>query len=141
MVIRGKDAHILSEKHKRILKIRIENRIKTVNNKDKGTVRWETRKKLATISSSKDFIIKLVSRVELLYQMLFDRNFPVSAKVARIVTAGLLYFISPGDFLPDDIPGLGYLDDAFVINEIWDKVSQEVQNYISIKGLDADKYI
>ncbi|EQD37185.1 Helix-turn-helix domain protein [mine drainage metagenome] len=38
------------------------------------------------------------------------------------VGAALLYFIQPGDCIPDDHFPLGYLDDAMVVQLVWPKV-------------------
>jgi len=35
-----------------------------------------------------------------------------------LILAGVLYFILPFDFAPDFIPGIGYIDDAFVLSVI-----------------------
>lgn len=118
----GDEVRILSNRHREILKERLAFRIKTITNKDIATVRRDTLEKLEDIHSSKEFTVKMVQRVKVLYEMLFDNNFPKSREMEKAITAGLLYFISPEDFLPDDIPGLGYLDDAFIINEVWEMI-------------------
>jgi uncharacterized membrane protein YkvA (DUF1232 family) len=46
-----------------------------------------------------------------------------------LVIAGLLYFISPIDLLPDYIPVLGYIDDAFVISLVMNAVATEIERY------------
>lgn len=43
--------------------------------------------------------------------------------VACEVGAALLYFIQPGDCIPDDHFPLGYLDDAMVVQLVWPKVA------------------
>jgi uncharacterized membrane protein YkvA (DUF1232 family) len=46
-----------------------------------------------------------------------------------MVIAGLLYFISPVDLLPDFIPILGYVDDAFVISLVMNAIGSEIERY------------
>lgn len=127
------EAQILSDKHKEILKNRLQKHIKSITGKDIASIREETPKKLELIQGSKDFVIKLKQRVKLLHEILFDEGFSKSGETEKIIAAGLLYFISPKDLLPDDIPGLGYLDDAFVIKMVYDKVCNVIQTYLKTK--------
>lgn len=61
---------------------------------------------LSFISSSRRDIL-------ILFTALFNRNTPKMIKTITIMA--LIYLISPIDFLPDMIPGLGLLDDAVVV--------------------------
>ena len=54
----------------------------------------------------------------MLYAMLRDKEFAMAWSSKTMVIAGLLYFISPIDLLPDYIPILGYIDDAFVMSVV-----------------------
>lgn len=52
---------------------------------------------------------------------------PKSVIVAAL--AATLYFVSPIDAIIDLIPGLGYLDDAFVVSYVIKKFHEELQDY------------
>lgn len=121
---------ILSEKHREILKEKLEIRIKTVTERDFAVIRRDTLVMLEDIHCSLNFTVTMTKRIKLLYELLFDTGFLKCRNTKKIIAAGLLYFISPEDFLPDDIPGLGYLDDAFIIDEVWEKVKNEIQCYV-----------
>lgn len=58
------------------------------------------------LSSSRRDILVLVTA-------LFNRNTPKFIKTMTI--ASLIYLISPIDFLPDMLPGIGLLDDAVIV--------------------------
>ena len=45
------------------------------------------------------------------------------------ITAGILYFISPLDFIPDLIPGLGFVDDAYILTLVFKQVSKDLERY------------
>lgn len=48
--------------------------------------------------------------------------------IAAIVTA-LLYFVSPIDVIPDFIPVVGYIDDAFIVTLALKMVSKDIEKY------------
>jgi uncharacterized membrane protein YkvA (DUF1232 family) len=55
----------------------------------------------------------VVRQARLAWRLLFDPRVPLWVKT--IVPASLIYLISPVDFVPDVIPGLGQLDDLAVV--------------------------
>lgn len=50
-------------------------------------------------------------------------------KVVAAIVAALIYFVSPLDVLPDFIPFIGYLDDAFVIKLALDFARSDLTLY------------
>ncbi|MBZ5755691.1 DUF1232 domain-containing protein [Pseudomonas sp. S5(2021)] len=53
----------------------------------------------------------------------------VSRQALIAAVAGLVYFVSPLDALPDWIPGLGFLDDIAVLTWVMSKWSAELQAF------------
>lgn len=49
----------------------------------------------------------------LIFRLMLDRRVPIWSKL--IIPGGLVYILSPIDFLPDIIPILGWLDDIIAI--------------------------
>jgi len=57
-----------------------------------------------------------------------------------VAGAALLYSVSPGDVVPDVIPLLGQLDDAFVLGLAMRLIQSDLQAYCRHKGYALDKY-
>lgn len=57
----------------------------------------------------------------------------VSPQALVAVVAGLLYFITPIDAIPDWLPGLGFIDDLAVLGWIMRKWSTELDAFRSWK--------
>lgn len=45
------------------------------------------------------------------------------------VVAGLLYFINPGDIIPDVLPVVGQVDDLMVITVCWKLIESDIKQY------------
>jgi uncharacterized membrane protein YkvA (DUF1232 family) len=58
-------------------------------------------------------VTDIIRQARLAWQLMLDPRVPLWVKT--IVPASLIYLISPIDFIPDVIPGLGQLDDLAVI--------------------------
>lgn len=137
----GEEIEILSEKHKQVLRDKLEEKIRYISEQDIKTIEKQTYIRLKKIRSRKLFVKKMQERIKLIYEMLFDREIKLAKAARKTVAAGLFYFISKEDLLSDDIPGLGYLDDAYIIRLVWEKVGSEIQNYLAIKGKDERLYM
>ena len=46
-----------------------------------------------------------------------------------LILAGLIYFITPLDFLPDFIPGIGMIDDVAVVLSIFNSIADDVHAF------------
>lgn len=55
------------------------------------------------------------------------RDIPYGSIIAAI--GGILYFLSPIDFIPDFIPGIGLIDDVFVIGLVLKQIQDDLHKY------------
>lgn len=55
------------------------------------------------------------------------REIPYGAILAAL--GGILYFLSPIDFIPDFIPGIGLVDDVFVIGMVLKQIHSDLLKY------------
>lgn len=67
------------------------------------------------VNMVKDYIRKKYKRVPL--------------KTITMITAALIYLVNPNDAVPDYLPGVGYLDDAAVMNFVLMSVKEDVEKY------------
>ena len=47
-----------------------------------------------------------------------------------LITAALIYFVSPFDAIADFIPIIGFVDDAAVISVVFASISRDVEKFI-----------
>ena len=75
------------------------------------------------------FVIEAVQTLEDLLGVLDDKEYAAPASVHRSVLAALAYFSDAKDVIPDDIPMVGFLDDAIMIKLVEDELKHELWGY------------
>ena len=76
-----------------------------------------------------DFISSRLTRLQLLVNMVNDAEWQLpDDEVTRVLNA-LAYFSEPEDLIPDHIPGLGFLDDAIMIELVVRELKHEIDAY------------
>ncbi len=108
-------------------------RAQRVTREDEKVVVEELPEKVAKVLDSVNqrlpVVKNLLGKVKTLYAMLRDKEFAMAWSSKTMIIAGLLYFISPIDLLPDYIPVLGYIDDAFVISIVMNAIASEIERF------------
>ena len=66
---------------------------------------------------------------KLLYEMITDKNFSLDSSVYLAIAGALAYVIFPIDIIPDFIPGVGFIDDIFVVGIVISSLSDEIARY------------
>ncbi|MCH8896240.1 MAG: DUF1232 domain-containing protein, partial [Proteobacteria bacterium] len=73
-----------------------------------------------------DFISERLMKLEVMVQMIQDEEWKLPPnEVTRILNA-LAYFSEPEDLIPDHIPGLGFLDDAIMVELVVRELRHEI---------------
>ena len=75
------------------------------------------------------FVAERLQKLRLLIDMLSDIEWRLPKREADRVLSALAYFAEPEDLIPDDIPGLGFLDDAIMIELICRELRHEIEAY------------
>lgn len=75
------------------------------------------------------FVQDRLEKVERLIQMLGDEEWALEEQERKDVLTALSYFADPEDIIPDNIPVLGYIDDAIMIELVVRELIHEIEAY------------
>ena len=75
------------------------------------------------------FIVDRLKNLSMLIRMLSDIEWRLPHQEATRVLNALAYFAEPEDLIPDQIPGLGFLDDAIMIELVVRELKPEIDAY------------
>lgn len=70
---------------------------------------------------------------KLLYDMVTDKNFSIGKTAYLAIAGALAYVVMPVDIIPDFIPGIGFIDDIFVVGFVMKSISDEIERYRSYR--------
>jgi uncharacterized membrane protein YkvA (DUF1232 family) len=85
--------------------------------------------KRAPESDAPGFIVERIERLRVMIRMLSDIEWRLPHQEANRVLNALAYFAEPEDLIPDHIPGLGFLDDAIMIELVVRELKHEIEAY------------
>ena len=90
-----------------------------------------SRKLLSNIgrTNAPGFILERLRKLQLMIDMLSDLEWRLPHAEANRVLNALAYFTDPEDLIPDSIPGLGFLDDAIMIELVVRELRHEIEAY------------
>jgi uncharacterized membrane protein YkvA (DUF1232 family) len=100
--------------------------------------------KKAKRSKKESSFEEIWDNIQLLFQLAKDwstaqyTQIPIGSMIAIIM--GLLYFVSPIDFVPDFLPG-GLIDDAFVLGLIIRQIKTDLYKYKEWKEISTKEII
>ena len=98
---------------------------------DEGVVIESARELLVEAARAEppDFVRDRFEKLQQLIAMLEDEEWRLAgADRARVLNA-LAYFVDPDDLIPDRVPGLGYLDDAIMVELVVQDLRHEIEAY------------
>jgi uncharacterized membrane protein YkvA (DUF1232 family) len=76
-----------------------------------------------------DFVKQRLESLETLISALEDPEWQMPEDEKNEILTSLAYFTEPDDLVPDNIPGLGYVDDAIMIELVIQELSQDLNAY------------
>jgi len=89
-----------------------------------------------------DFIRGRLDQLRVLIDMLEDEGWGMQDVGRKRVLAALAYFNNPEDLIPDNVPGLGFLDDAIMIELMCRELKPEIdayQDFVKYRSAEAQR--
>lgn len=83
----------------------------------------------ADVAGLPTFVRRRFADVESMMAMLEDAVWNIAGSRRVRVVTGLTYFAQPLDLIPDSVPGVGFLDDAVMVELIVRELRVEIETY------------
>ena len=103
----------------------------SAGHQDPDTVLAAAGKLLQDVDTSElpDFIAQRLDRLDALIAMVRDDGWALGEEDRARVLMALVYFANPNDIIPDNVPVLGYFDDAIAIELCVRELAHELNAY------------
>ena len=75
------------------------------------------------------FVHQRIGKLESLIKMIEDEEWALASPERKNVLSALSYFAEPQDIIPDNVPVLGYLDDAIMIELVVKELHHEIEAF------------
>jgi len=75
------------------------------------------------------FIVERLQKLKMMMRMISDVDWRMPHEESKRVLNALAYFAEPDDLIPDQIPGLGFLDDAIMVELVVRELRHEIDAY------------
>ena len=75
------------------------------------------------------YVTERLGKLESLAKMVEDKAYGLPSSMRQKVLGALCYFTTPADLIPDTVPGLGFLDDAIMIELVARELKHELAAY------------
>jgi uncharacterized membrane protein YkvA (DUF1232 family) len=75
------------------------------------------------------FVQNRIAQLGKLIEMLEDKDWRLEGEDRKRVLNALAYFSDPDDLIPDRVPGLGYLDDAIMVELVVRDLKHEIEAF------------
>jgi uncharacterized membrane protein YkvA (DUF1232 family) len=76
-----------------------------------------------------EFVKERLAKLDGLIRMLDDVEWRLEGHHRARVLGAIAYFAEPKDLIPDQIPGLGFLDDAIMVELVVKDLEHEIESY------------
>jgi uncharacterized membrane protein YkvA (DUF1232 family) len=76
-----------------------------------------------------EFVTERLVKLEQLIAMLRDSDWGLTGRDRGRILDALAYFVDPDDMIPDGLPGIGYLDDAIMVELVVQELRHEIEAY------------
>jgi uncharacterized membrane protein YkvA (DUF1232 family) len=87
----------------------------------------ETLNELPT--DAPEFVLERTKKLSSMIDMVNDKEWRLEGEDRERVVRALSYFADPKDLIPDAIPGIGFLDDAIMIELVVQELTHELEAY------------
>ncbi len=98
-----------------------------------GKVLQRTQEKMANMPGVKkemnSFLDKIRTFIRMVKAYISGTYREIPIRSILLIIAGLIYFVTPIDFLPDFIPGIGMIDDVGVVLAVFNSVVDDVNKF------------
>ncbi len=129
---RMKVSFALDEQDISYFRARFRKAKRAARDQDQNDMIAQTRSLVTALRSAKkapNFVRESVSTIEDLVELIEDKGYRAPKAVVHKIVAALAYFANPDDLIPDEIPVLGFLDDAIMIKIVEGEFKHEIAAY------------